>query len=1087
MARILDAEIERLKAEVSLVRLVESSGVTLETRGADRVGRCPFHDDRTPSLVVTPAKNLWRCFGACDAGGDVIAWVMRREGVSFRHAVELLKGDYAPTAHAPRQGAAVPATRSPVSRSTVARLPPLAAPAEDAALLGEVVGYYHAALKQTPEALAYLEARGLTHPELIGTFELGYADRTLGYRLPAATRKAGAEVRGRLQRLGVLRESGHEHLRGSLVVPIADVQGRLVNLYGRKIRNDLRPGTPDHLYLPGPQRGVFNAAALAAGGEIVLCEALIDAMSFWCAGYCHVTSAYGAGGFTGELLEALEAGGVKRVLIAYDRDAAGDKGAAAVAEQIAARGMAAFRVNFPKGMDANQYALAVTPAPRSLGTLLRAAEWMAGGASRRRPAALDGEASVLEAGVASAAEEKRPPQGPPTEDALAPSQGPISLLAAHLPMPELGVTVQDLPEPRVASPLPPGPPPEVEAQVGAGGQDVVIRLGDRTWRARGLNRNTSAESLKVNLTVRRPLGDGREAFHVDGLDLLSAKARGAFAAEAAGELGVALEAVKRDLGQVLLKLEAVQEAALEAVARAAAPTAPAMTAEEECEALAWLKAADLLGRIAVDVAACGVVGESANAQAVYLAALSRKLDKPLAVLIQSTSAAGKSALMDAVLDMAPPEERIAYSAMTGQSLFYLGEADLKHKVLAIAEEEGVRQAAYALKLLQSQGTLTIASTGKDPTTGKLVTQDYTVEGPVALMLTTTAIDLDEELKNRCLVLSIDESREQTRAIHARQRFEETLAGLEAGEARARTLSLHRNAQRLIRPLKVVNPWAERLTFLDEQTRTRRDHRKYLALIRTIALLHQHQRPVRQLPRPGGPRGEPPGGDGPGGDPLAYIEATLEDIAAANRLAHAVLGTTLDELPPQTRRLLGLVRPLVATRAEAEGVKPCEVRFTRREVRTATGWSDTQLKVHFARLVELEYLIVRRAAAGRHASLFVYELAYDGEGEDGSPFVMGLIDVAALAAELGAAEPGATPERGANKKSYDADRSGSAQDRSGSGRPTVGLRSGGGRSVEHPAIPCGDKDSPACDLPPPGNARPGRTAGPVVALQTAAGA
>ena len=74
MARIPDGDIERMKAEVSLVRLVEASGVALEKRGADHVGRCPFHDDKTPSLVITPAKNLWRCFGACDAGGDAIAW-----------------------------------------------------------------------------------------------------------------------------------------------------------------------------------------------------------------------------------------------------------------------------------------------------------------------------------------------------------------------------------------------------------------------------------------------------------------------------------------------------------------------------------------------------------------------------------------------------------------------------------------------------------------------------------------------------------------------------------------------------------------------------------------------------------------------------------------------------------------------------------------------------------------------------------------------------------------------------------------------------------------------------------------------------
>ena len=1033
MARIPDADIERMKAEVSLVRLVEASGVALEKRGGDHVGRCPFHDDKTPSLVVTPAKNLFHCFGACDAGGDVIAWVMKREGVSFRHAVELLKADYAPD----------PSATPVASKSTVAKLPTLATPAEDAELLNEVVGYYHAALKQTPEALAYLERRGLVHGELIDAFRLGYADRTLGYRLPAANRKAGAEVRGRLQGLGVLRESGHEHLRGSLVVPIFDAHGRVANLYGRKIRDDLRAGTPDHLYLPGPHRGVFNVGVFAASDELILTEALIDALTFWCAGYRHVTSSYGAGGFTDELMEAITGHGVKRVLIAYDRDAAGDKGAAVVAEALAARGIGAYRVNFPKGMDANAYALAVKPAAKSLGALLRSAEWMAGG-SRRRPAATQALA----------------PESPAPE--------PIALLAAEEETSATDASVTDtsagdLPEPTVASPIPPGPPPAVEARIGAGagGQDITITLGDRTWRVRGLARNTAAESLKINLMVRRPLADGSEAFHVDGLDLLSAKARASFAAEAALEISLPLEAVKRDLGQVLLKLEAVQEEALEAARRAAETAPAAMTAVEESEALAWLRAPDLLARIAADVAACGVVGEAANAQGVYLAALSRKLDKPLAVLIQSTSAAGKSALMDAVLELVPPEERVAYSAMTGQSLFYLGEADLKHKALAIAEEEGVRQAAYALKLLQSQGRLTIASTGKDPATGKLVTQDYTVEGPVALMLTTTAIDLDEELKNRCLVLTIDESREQTRAIHARQRFEETLEGLTAGEDRARILTLHHNAQRLIKPLKVVNPFAERLTFLDEQTRTRRDHRKYLALIRTIALLHQHQRPVLSLARPGAATG--------GGEPVAYIEATVADIASAGRLAHAMLGSTLDELPPQTRRLLGLVRDMTASRAAAEGIKPREVRFTRREVREATGWSDTQLKVHLGRLLELEYLIVRRGLDGQHAARFVYELVYDGEGQDGAPFLMGLIDIEALAAE-----------QAANEKSYDGNRSGPGEDRSGSGRPLVGPRSVGGRGAEHPEKPIPSKPLTDPTAPLPETARPGRNGAAVIA-------
>ncbi|MFN3402205.1 MAG: hypothetical protein ACK4Z4_17825, partial [Ferrovibrio sp.] len=230
----------------------------------------------------------------------------------------------------------------------------------------------------------------------------------------------------------------------------------------------------------------------------------------------------------------------------------------------------------------------------------------------------------------------------------------------------------------------------------------------------------------------------------------------------------------------MIALEPLQEAAIRgALQPDASSDAPALTDAEEAAGLALLRSPDLAARIVADVEAIGVVGEGTNALVGYLAMVSRLLDKPLAILIQSTSAAGKSTLMDALLSLMPERERVHYSAMTGQSLFYLGEGDLRHKILAIAEEEGVRQAAYALKLLQSQGELSIASTGKDPATGKLVTAEYRVEGPVMLCLTTTAIDIDEELLNRCLVLTINETAEQTAAIQQRQRQARTLAGLHA--------------------------------------------------------------------------------------------------------------------------------------------------------------------------------------------------------------------------------------------------------------------------------------------------------------------
>ena len=654
MARIPDEEIERLKTEVSLERLVEASGVVLRAHGADRLGLCPFHDDHDPSLVISPRKNLWHCLGACSAGGTVIDWVMRSEGVSFRHAVELLR---------------------------------------------------------------------------------------------------------------------------------------------------------------------------------------------------------------------------------------------------------------------------------------------------------DGRASAPSAGV---------------------------------PVPELSDT-----------------------------GEATISLGERQWRIRGLDKVTSFDLLRLNVLVSRADERHSHVFHVDTLDLYSARARAVFVKAAADELGVSEEVVKRDLARVLLACETLAD---EAVAAAQQPTETRveLSGEERAAAMELLRDPDLVSRIAADFARAGMVGEATNCLVGYLAAVSRKLDTPLAVIVQSTSAAGKSALMDAVLAMVPAEESIKFSAMTGQSLFYMGEADLAHKVLAIAEEEGAERAAYALKLLQSEGELSIASTGKDNASGRLITHTYRVVGPVAIMLTTTAIDVDEELLNRCIVLSVDEDREQTRAIHDRQRHRQTLAGVLGDQHRHAVLKVHQDAQRLLDPVLVVNPFAEGLTFTDGRTRARRDHMKYLTLIRAVALLHQHQRPRRHAVAPDGQR-------------VAYIEATVADVALANRLAHEVLGRSLDELPPGTRRLLEVLDGTVAERAAAEAVDRDQVRFTRRQVRELTGWGDTQLKVHLARLVELELVIAHRAERGAG---FVYELAWDGAGRGGERFLIGLADPANLASSPG----------------YDDTRSGPQPDRSEPGRGPVGGWSAPGRTA-----------------------------------------
>jgi DNA primase len=991
--------------EVAIRRVVEAAGVALERKGAALVGVCPFHADPGASLVMDPAANTWRC-ATCNTTGGPVEWVMKAEGVSRRHALELLAEGL------PFHGKS---TAGAVKLATVRKLaPPVTPDADDQELLRQVVAFYHQTLKASPEALAYLESRGIRSAEAIERFKLGYANRTLGLRLPAKNRRLGAELRGRLTKLGLYRDTGREHMNGCLVVPVFGAGGQVVQVYGRKITPGLRPGTALHVFLPGAPRGVWNLEALAASSTLILASSLLDALTFWSAGFRNVTAIYGPKGVPEDLFAVLRQHGTRTALLAMRRDAEGDRCVDALAAKLAAQGVSSYRVQFPAGHDANDLARAADDPGRVLGRVLRQAVWL-------------GKGKAPEVEVEPMIDR---PRGTARQTYHEPAAAPLEPATDHDDQEGLHAPTAALEPQELASPeLPPPAAPEVPTETSE--QEVAIRLGDRRYRVRGLARNMSYDTLRVNLLVT--LEPASDAFHADTLDLYSARQRGAFVKQAATELGLREVAIKHDLGRVLLKLEELQEeqirAALEPKRKAVA-----VADGDQVAALDLLRDPHLVDRILADFERVGVVGEATNKLVAYLAAISRKLDDPLAILIQSSSAAGKTSLMDAVLAFVPEEDRLHFAAMTGQSLFYMGEGDLQHRVLAIAEEEGAARASYALKLLQSEGELTIASTGKDSNTGRLVAQEYVVRGPVMLFLTTTAIDLDEELLNRCLVLTVDEDREQTRAIHRLQRERQTLAGLLAQRDREAILKLHRDAQRLLRPLLVVNPFAPSLTFLDDRTRTRRDHTKYLALIRTIALLHQHQREVKPIEH--------------GGQRVEYVEATLEDVALANRLAHHVLGRSLDDVPPHTRRLLALLHDMVTAGCAAQGVERAAYRFTRRVVREATGWGDTQLKVHLRRLVELEHLLVH-GGRGQH----VYELVYDGQGQGGERFLTGLLDPEKL--RRSALEP----------------------QRSGSGRPSVGQESGDGRDGVPPGTAShAEEIEPASDSPENATSQ-GATSGP----------
>lgn len=347
MIPISKTDIQYLKRYISLTSLIQSSGVKLKRVGASWTGVCPFHIEKHGSLVVSPNKNLFHCFG-CGAAGSSIDWIMQTKGMGFRQAVEWLAREnnisLAQLTELENQAEGKEEKEMP-DRVEIERT----VEKSDAELLNQAVELYHEVLKKSQVALGYLESRGLNNSEMIDKFRLGYSNRSLLTELPAQRNQATNKLRERWQEVGLLRETGHEHFNNCIIVPIFNELGEVVEIYGRKVVTTVRSDMPLHLYMKGPHRGVWNAQDLLSNGykEVILCEALLDALTFWMMGYRNVTSSYGVEGFTSEHLSLFKQLKIERVLVAYDSDEAGNNAATKLAKRLTTEGIACSRIDFP--------------------------------------------------------------------------------------------------------------------------------------------------------------------------------------------------------------------------------------------------------------------------------------------------------------------------------------------------------------------------------------------------------------------------------------------------------------------------------------------------------------------------------------------------------------------------------------------------------------------------------------------------------------------------------------------------------------------------------------------------------------------
>jgi len=935
--------ISKAKASNNIVEVIQECGIQLIKENAHFKACCPFHEEKEPSFKVDPKKQVYNCFG-CGNGGDIIKFLIDYKKIEFKDAVNYLlrragleqltidneqltiKKQNPGTNDAeienqnpePIQAANKIQQSEPKKNSAPGTLhpEPNLSEIERITLLNRVAEFYHKKFSENEKAQNYLFlTRKIKNKNLANAYKIGFSDGSL-----LKTLENQPEYKEKLLLLGVIKQNEKtkqyfEAFKNCVVFPIFDENNNCVNLYGRKIeegtkaQRDKGTKSENSNQLQNPKLSTVNCQFPTGIKHLYL-------------------SGSNRGVFNWQSVKQNETIIISECII--DALSFIDSGVTNVVSIYGTQGSVREHLELFKCYKTKKIYFALDNDKGGNDALIKFTELF----SNELP-----NANIYKINI---------PNAKDINEYYCSNIDKIQCLSDLIKNNSEAVRIIK--------------PPKENIEITFAEKFIVIKIKDIIYKIKGFSiadQQRYQTQLKIYL---RTIFDNN--YYIDTIDLYSAKSREAYKKDCSEELGIPEETIKDDLKIIIQKLEEM----LESKEFSASAKEYEMTEVEKNEALDFLKSKNLFKIILEDFVTGGYIGEEVNKLSGYLAAVSRKLLEPLSIMIMSRSAGGKSTLLDHVLNFVPPEEYIKYTSVTGQALYYKDENSMVNKLLAIAEEEGAEKATYSLKTFQSDKELNIASTGKDPVSGKLKTFDYKVKGPVSLFLTTTAAEINYELLNRFIVLTVDEGKKQTGDIQDQQRNSYTLEGLIKQKKNDAVIRKHQNAQRLLKPLAVAIPYANYLSYGDEQLRARRDNKKYLNLICSIAFLHQYQREIKKYQC--------------GIIMFDYIDADLDDLEEANKLAEKILIHTLDELAPPSRELLKQITEMTENhRKNKEKSKNKDdepISFTRREIRENSKWSDFQIRTHIKQLEELEYIQI---LSGNQGKKYSYQLIYEGSYSD----------------------------------------------------------------------------------------------------------
>lgn len=903
-------EITDIKSQLSIQAVLSHYNLT---PGSNHRLICPFHRDKTPSLQIYPKTNTWTCFSTnCTAGsGDVIDLILRLEArsgqaINKHQAIMKAKSLVNGTPQLVNSEINNPNKMKGENKAPIN----LTESINDLTRIAILSKYYQlslTSLPRSPKAIKYATDRNLDYHQL----GIGYSGGDIGRRWSKSLQDSGLSI-------GLLKKNGNNitpKIKYCLLFAMRNRDGQVIDLYGRSVIADNNKSK--HFYLSGKQRGLYPSYPKPETQILIITESIIDsasltpylpALSKNLGSHISHLCLYGTNGWTSEHTGAIKGLlNLSEIVFFMDGDEAGRRAAKKWGNKIAEinNSIKICVIDTPQGEDINS--LITNHADTALDLLSHLIK-------DRRPFnefsfSSDKQLNLTEPRINEVYDL------PKDETEISHSSQPIA--DSYLNTNNSDLLIYTL------SGTCPEPSRRIEVSVLGG-----IRI-------------TGLDRMKVTLRIKRNGSNNHTLRH--SLDLYHAKQIDYLIELMSSGLEIRSSQAAKLINGLTTELEQYRERRLEAM-KPKTPQVYEMTSRDRSEGMAYLKDPNLMINTSRDIAASGIVGEERNAMIGYIIYLSRKREKPLHVMYLGASGSGKTHVQEGLGNLLPREDKIEATSLSDQALYYEG-LKLKGKILFIEDIDGAENIMYVIRELQSKGKIVKRVAWRD-NKGHTQTIEVVAEGPVVISSCTTHERVYEDNANRCILLYIDQSKGQDKRVmdYIKLKSAGKIKGYDQDQIQHRM----QNSQRLLKSIKVYNPYAELIDFPPEVFKPRRSLPLLLGFIETVTFYHQYQREVKKDCQSG----------------TDYIASTYEDIKYSFDLLKDVLFSKSDELSKSAREFLELLK---------SRIKKGDTFYTKK-IRKEIRMNASNMKRYMIELQRYDYVKIK---TGNRYRGYEYEITdYD---------------------------------------------------------------------------------------------------------------